>query len=997
MIKNVWIETTRNDGPKRSHRKEGELAIGKAIWAPLVDKGGQDAYRSMKMVGVGDVIIHAAINEKRIVGTSLVISKKIQNIKGPEGDYEDVDCMLWKLGHFKDFREMQTTIPVMDHLNEDKHLLLLEEIKDTHTSFYATGRKNASNNFEFKGKGYLFPVSKELLTFLNRIYKQKHFNNIPHIKSNLIYPSAIDLGDLFYDNLEKIKEDNKDIGGFSEYQINHNNAVLEFEKQFKKMDWKEIGSLVKIKKYRGDIDLFLLHEKTVIILEYKTTGKKNIRDEYNKWNGKKTRYLEYLYNEHEETKGKFNKVVYLFVVKNTTPPDVTDEESYHRGRSTIEYDGGIVKINDKENNKRLKIEILTHRILHNEQLKYYFERARTIDPLYAKRLMFTDFGINPEDNNYMVVPAIELIISHKGIEPYKVYNFSCSPKKLLKFASVSVRAPVKEDLTYYQRILSGKRIKDIGEDFIDKNAGYFPNNIILKLNPGKQTFISFKDKAYEGIEDKELEKIDNSTSETNDIGILTIKENYNSAWVIDGQHRLFSYMKSKKNKDINNTINVAAFVGVDQDKEAQYFLDINDNQTGVDSDLIWDLNGIVRPQSDQGIISNACKKIYENDGEFNIFYNNLSIPSRQNKSKSFKYSAFCTNLYTWCSILGKKYDRYNPNKPNQIEKGIKNPFYDKNAKKMSLKIGNGFANFFITLHERIGEKRFHEVFLPVVKNKPTQAENFVYIFTRIAENYFKHYRTSIISKNNNFFDVLSDIINRIDDDRLKAYRQGTNNELRLDTLADLNNEINREISGFARVPESKLKKNIKEFMEKTFPEYIYKKTHKELGLNFAMHCDAFKNQRRGWMRKLNFDTTLSKKTKEEKQEMLWKKADFQKDIFKGFIFNRNSIKIPKNHDLEPKYQKHIKQNQTFNVWDNIFKEIFTYEEGNVSSAKFINRSQVENLVLTMAYYRATSFAHEATSEEEKRDTWDPQLRKKLETDFGILKDIIKKDKSIHNI
>ena len=986
-MKNVWIETSKDNGTKNDHRREGELSIGRAIWSPLKDKGGQDCYRYMKMVKPGDVIIHILINEKRIIGTSLVTSKKIKEIKGPKGDYENVDCMMWKLDYFKDLRKMNTTIPIFDYLNNDSDLSLLDDIKDTHTSFYATARKNSKNNFEFKGKGYLFPVSKELLTYFNRIYESKNYNRIPHIDEYLIYDTSVNLEDLFDEDTDKIKKQNIDIGGMTEYQINHDNDIRNFHDQFNKMKWDSIGSLVSLKKYGGDIDLFLLHDKTIIIFEHKTSNKKNIQKEFKMWNGKKTQYLDYLYNHHEETKGKFNKVVYLFIVKQTSPSDVTKIQKSLKDRSVIEYDGGSVTINSKNNNKRITIEILTHQMLHHSQLKYYFERSKTIDPQYAQRVMFSDFGINPEKNKFMAVPAIELTISHDGIDPYKIYNFSCSPKQLLQFASVSVRAPVKEEKNYYQRILNGKRIEDIGRNFIDENQGYFPNNIILKLNPGQQEFTSFKDKAYVDLNEEEIKKIDESVSETNDIGILKIKENYNSAWVIDGQHRLFSYMKSEKEEnEINNTINVAAFVGVDQDKEAQYFLDINDNQTGVDSDLIWDLNGIVRPESDQGVISNACKLIYDNNNDHNIFYQKLSIPSRQKSNKSFKYSAFCGNLYNWCSILGKTYDRYNPNKPNNTEKGIKNPFYDKDKEKMSKKIGNGFASFFIKLHEEIGEKRFKEIFEPVVKNKETRAENFVYIFTRIAENYFKHYRTNIIIKNNNFFDVLSNVINRIDDDRLKTYRQGTNNELRLDTLADLNNEINREIPGFANVPESKLKKGIKEFMEKTCPEYVYKKVKKELGLNFTMHNDSLKENNKKWMDALNVDMTTKKKTKEQKQELFWTKLNFQDDLFQNFIFANNSIKIPKNHEIDPKYK--VKENQQLNIWDNIFEDIFTSKENDYW---ILNKTALKNLVALMQNYRNMTFGHQDSAEKERRDTWNLDMRKKLETDFGILKKIVDRD------
>ena len=146
-MKNIWIETTRNDGPRRLSRREGEFKIGKSIWAPKKDKGGQNAYSSMGMVKPGDVVIHILINKKLIIGTSLVVSKKPENIKGPSADYENIDCTAWKLDHFKNFLENGTSILIMDHMNKERDFDLLSRIKDTHNSFYASSRKNSSNNF----------------------------------------------------------------------------------------------------------------------------------------------------------------------------------------------------------------------------------------------------------------------------------------------------------------------------------------------------------------------------------------------------------------------------------------------------------------------------------------------------------------------------------------------------------------------------------------------------------------------------------------------------------------------------------------------------------------------------------------------------------------------------------------------------------------------------------------------------------------------------------
>ena len=68
------------------------------------------------------------------------------------------------------------------------------------------------------------------------------------------------------------------------------------------------------------------------------------------------------------------------------------------------------------------------------------------------------------------------------------------------------------------------------------------------------------------------------------------KENYNSCWVIDGQHRLFSYLKVDSD-EIDDTIHVSGISKILILKLKGGFIDINDNGATVNKDLIWDLAG----------------------------------------------------------------------------------------------------------------------------------------------------------------------------------------------------------------------------------------------------------------------------------------------------------------------------------------------------------------------------------------------------------------------
>jgi DNA sulfur modification protein DndB len=132
----------------------------------------------------------------------------------------------------------------------------------------------------------------------------------------------------------------------------------------------------------------------------------------------------------------------------------------------------------------------------------------------------------------------------------------------------------------YQRIIKKTRLNSIHK-FIDTDKGYFPNSIIINIDSGNNKELQF-DRS-------------NTQSQTSisTLGILHLPQKYRSAYIIDGQHRLYGYSNSEyKSK---NSIPVVAFLNLNRSEQVKLFMQINENQKAVsknlrntlNSDLLW--------------------------------------------------------------------------------------------------------------------------------------------------------------------------------------------------------------------------------------------------------------------------------------------------------------------------------------------------------------------------------------------------------------------------
>ena len=228
------------------------------------------------------MIIHL-VDNKLIVGTSLVINKEIKIVEGIEDTkWDGPENYLWNLGHYKEFK---FPIIVKDFLNDPNNLSVLDQIRETSEVFI--------QRVYTRQGAYLTPVSKELLTLLNSEFSDKHYEpRMPNITQNLIHSSYKDLDVIIEKNFDKIALQNKG----KNYKSSHDESLDEIISDLKTFKFDFINDQA-ISLGHGDIDLVILAEDTLTIGEFKKG--RNIEDEIINFNGKKNKYLKYLSDDFE--------------------------------------------------------------------------------------------------------------------------------------------------------------------------------------------------------------------------------------------------------------------------------------------------------------------------------------------------------------------------------------------------------------------------------------------------------------------------------------------------------------------------------------------------------------------------------------------------------------------------------------------------------------------------------------------------------------------------
>ena len=216
-------------------------------------------------------------------------------------------------------------------------------------------------------------------------------------------------------------------------------------------------------------------------------------------------------------------------------------------------------------------------------LSYYEDLLGKIGE-YAKYNLLAELGVSPRVSQRIQLPAFRANIGSE-----QVFVFLTNPKEMLKWVYVARREIGREK--YYQRLVNSSRLTSIASYI--KRQGYFPNAAVLGFAVEPE-FKPFKDVNTEFP----------AWSQNFEFGSLSFPGTFRSFWIVDGQHRMYGFSRAGAETCVMPFV---ALHGLQFEQQAQLFIDINKNQKQVSPDLVWDLEGEMRPNSPDGIISRVAK------------------------------------------------------------------------------------------------------------------------------------------------------------------------------------------------------------------------------------------------------------------------------------------------------------------------------------------------------------------------------------------------------
>lgn len=398
----------------------------------------------------------------------------------------------------------------------------------------------------------------------------------------------------------------------------------------KELDFKDVNGGPSFIIGGIQVDACGGHEDTLLLIECtkaRRRSRKSVRDKLKEFKGvipilskafhKDTTYL------------KYKRIKYILAVSNIEIRDVDKEFA-------------------KENPKVY---------IWDEQLVEYYKHLHNMIGTASRYNLLGEIEVGPRVQSVIQIPALATSAGNSII-----YSFFIEPQRLLQASYVARREIGNE--AYYQRLLKRDRIRKI-RDFVRK-GNLFPNNVIVAFNK-RPKFTPFR----------ELPSQSSGWPEWLEFGILSFPADYRTCWIIDGQHRLYSFADVKT----NTKISVAAFENIPIDKQARYFIEINREQKPVEPDLLWDLEGEMRPNSPEGIISGVVKRL----NQYEPLKDRIYIPLRGKRRKGqLKFSGLCMSI---------QQNELTKESTVSIRGGVKNPLYSNDYHKTIDRVSKVLATF----------------------------------------------------------------------------------------------------------------------------------------------------------------------------------------------------------------------------------------------------------------------------------------------------------------
>lgn len=220
----------------------------------------------------------------------------------------------------------------------------------------------------------------------------------------------------------------------------------------------------------------------------------------------------------------------------------------------------ILSDNDRRRAQEAKVALFDER-----DLEYYEDLISHLGPAAKYQFLADLLAGKTVPGLALRVPAVRTKMGG-----YNCYTFSVPPSYLLKIGFVSHRARGKaSDISTYQRMIRKSRLNRIRE-YIDTD-GVFPTNIVINFE---------KPPTFHQVEQEAGQR-------SGRMGWLHLRPAYKSAWIIDGQHRLFAY--SGHSRASTADLAVLAFECLPPNRQAELFIDINAQQKSVKQSLLQEL------------------------------------------------------------------------------------------------------------------------------------------------------------------------------------------------------------------------------------------------------------------------------------------------------------------------------------------------------------------------------------------------------------------------
>lgn len=229
------------------------------------------------------------------------------------------------------------------------------------------------------------------------------------------------------------------------------------------------------------------------------------------------------------------------------------------------------------------------------------------------------------------LPKLEVFVAGHSINAKAIrtkiatktlYTFPIEVKNLLKFAYV-FRVEMNNILgESYQRLLKERKIIKI-RSYLEKESGYFPNNLIA---------VSEEELVFT---EEEKEKGEHAHFV---FGELRLPDKPCYLEILDGQHRLYSYATQSDKQ--NHVLWVTIVKGLTPVDRTKLFVTINKTQTPVPPSILWDLYQITEPESIRGRTSKFVYKLNEVEPLKDL----ISLPRVRSSRAYLSFPNFCYSL-----------------------------------------------------------------------------------------------------------------------------------------------------------------------------------------------------------------------------------------------------------------------------------------------------------------------------------------------------------------